>query len=389
MIVTVLALFWAFAQEDDPLSEHTLTTGGAPAVVVTAPAPAAAVPRSAELAASALGSDVERVAATQAAIELLYQRRYKEARAAFDALNTRYPTSGIGPVGVVLIYQALMFENFDFRYEGQYKVAADQARKQLAAGAKEPGNDALEAFLGAGLAGVEAIFALRKNEVLAALDRALAGMRLLEKTKALAPDFRDTLVGDGMYLYWRSVVTRSSKLLPDFPDRRAEGLALLQRAEIESVFMGPGASLSLAYSYIEERQLAAALDSCLSLRTRYPANVINNLTLGRIYTSMRRYDEALRVYDTVVRDDPRTQRVHYFRGLVLARQGRYAEAARAYEAYIAFLEVPAELRSQALYRLGTVYEKLGDTRARSAYQQAVTGSGNEAARRALARMGGR
>ncbi|MFN7143566.1 MAG: tetratricopeptide repeat protein, partial [Myxococcota bacterium] len=342
---------------------------------------------SSEVAAAALGTDVPRVEATRAAIELLYQRRYKEARKAFDALTARYPTSGIGPLGAALIWQGLMFENFDFRYEGQYRVAYDAARAQLAAGAKEPGNDALEAFIGAGLQGLDAIWALRKGEVLTALDRAISGMRGLERTKALAPAFKDALLGDGMYLYWRSVVTRSSRLLPDFPDRRAEGLALMKRAEAESVFLGAGASLSLAYAYIEERQLAHALDRSLAIRMRYADNVMNNMTLGRVYTSLRRYDDALRVYDEVLADEPKNQRVHYFRGVVLARTGRYAEAARAYHHYVGFREVPGPLRSQAWYRLGTVYEQLGDPRrAHAAFEQAVATGGNEAARRALDRM---
>ncbi len=387
MIAALLAFGLAWAQEDDPLSEHTVGSVVSPAIEVEPPTLDTPVPVASQVAAAALGADVAQVEATRAALELLYERRYKEARKAFDALTTRYPTSGIGPVGVALLYQALMFENFDFRYEQPYRLAADQAKSQLALGAKEPGNDAFEAFLGAGLAAVDAILALRKGEYVGALDRALYAMRLLDRTKQLAPGFADTRLGDGMYLYWRTVVTKSSSLLPDFPDKRAEGLAFMRQAETEAVFLAPGATLTLAYAYIEERKLQSALDRSLALRMRYADNVINNMTIGRVYTSLRRYPDALRVYDEVLGDDPHNQRVHYFRGIVLARAGKPTDALKAFQTYVGFRDVPAPLRSAAWFRIGATYETLkDDKRAIAAYEQAMKAHKHEAARRAITRL---
>lgn len=386
MILALVASFFAFAEDDDPLSEHTVGTAEAPAVEVETPALDTPVPVVSELAARILGADVALVDATRAGLELIYQRRYKEARARFDTLTEQFPTSGVGPVGAALLYQALMFENFDFRYERPYRLAAQSARDQLALGAKVPGNEAFEAFLRAGLSAVDAILALRKGEPLTALDRALVAMRELERTKQLAPDFVDARLGDGMYLYWRTIVTRSSKLLPDFPDKRAEGLALMRDAEANGIFLAPGASLTLAYAYIEERQLQNALDRTLAIRMKYADNVINNLTLGRVYTSLRRYPDALRVFDEVLGDDPSNQRVHYFRGLALGRAGMHADAARCYQVYLGFRDVPEPLRGQGYYRLGATWERLGDAaKARAAYELGAK-HGNTSARRAVARL---
>lgn len=385
MILAFFAASLALAQDDD-LAEHTVGTAGAVPVAVEAPTLDTPVPVESQIAAKILGSDVAKVDATRSAIALLYARRYKEAKASFDALTTRYPTSGIGPVGVALLYQALMFENFDFRYERQYTLAAEAGRKQLALGAKEPGDEAFESFLGAGLAAVDAILALRKGEIVAALDRAIGAMTLLEKTKKAAPDFADARLGDGMYLYWRTVVTRSSSLLPDGADRRAEGIALMRDAEKNAVFLGPGATLTLAYAYIEERQLPSALDRLLAIRMSYADNVIANLTLGRVYTSLRRYPDALRVFDEVLADDRDNQRVHYFRGITLGRAGRHAEAAGAFQTYVGFADPPAALKGPAYYRLGAAWEHVGDrTRALAAYAEGER-LGNAAARKALARM---
>jgi tetratricopeptide (TPR) repeat protein len=384
----------AAAPGDDPddLAENTIT-GAAPAAVPIAdpsavpPAAAASWAATSRLAADALGADVALVDATRSVVELVYRRKYKDARKALDGIEARFPGSGVSPTGMVFLYQALMFENYDFRYEKQYRLASAAARAELTAAAERSGNDAFESFLLAGLLGVDAIHAMRKEEFVVALGGALDAMRALDRTKTLAPGFKDTLLGDGMYLYWRSVVTRSSAVLPDFADRRAEGIALMRQAEEEATFLGPAASLAAAFAYVEERALPLALERGIAIRLRYPDNVIGNMTLGRIYTSMRRYDDALRMYAEVLEDDPANQRSHYFRGLVLARTGRGDDARKAYLLYLGFKDPPAELRGQAWYRLGALYNAAGELpKARSAYEQAVAASRNEAARRALARL---
>ena len=58
--------------------------------------------------ARVLNMDVKFVATCYDAVQLVYNRRYSEAKAAFEAAQRRYPDSALGPIGKVLIYQALM-----------------------------------------------------------------------------------------------------------------------------------------------------------------------------------------------------------------------------------------------------------------------------------------
>lgn len=383
-------------EDEDDLGENTITGARPPVPPPVAGAEQVAAikvpdarPYAAESyrAAAALNSSVEMVDGCRSAIELIYLRRYKDARRSLEALTTKYPTSGIGPVGFILIYQALMFENYDYRYEKQYRMAYDQARAQLQAGLEQPGNEAFENFLLAGTLGVDAIHAMRKGEFLGALSRAYEATRALDATKKAAPDFIDTRLGDGMYLYWRSAVTLNNKLLPQFEDRRVEGIARMREAEEGGAFVSPGASLALTYTHIEERDLALALDRALHVRLSYPDNVIGNMTLGRIYTSLRRYEQALRLYGEVLVDEPANQRAHYHRGVVLGRLGRYDDAREALDTYVAFREVPKDSRGQALYRIGALYLRQKQTdKAESYFRQAVAASRNESAKRALERI---
>lgn len=320
------------------------------------------------------------------AVELVYRRRYKEARQAFEQLDKEYPSVALGPVGLVLIYQALMFENLDYRYEAAYKMAFNQARTRLGQGTTQPGYDAPEWFLLAGMLGVDAIHQLRLGEHMAALARAYEAIKALDHVREAAPLFVDARLGDGMYLYWRTVVATRSPIVPRFEDRRAEGIDLLHRVEREGVLLGPAATLAMSFSYMEERRPDAALSSCNFAAKQYPDNVINLMTTGRVLHAMKREDEALAVYSRVLTVAPDNQRVHYLMGAALAGKGDLDGAEREWSAYVAFAEVAPYYRAQALNRLGLLYEQRGDTpTARSKWAEAVRLVDNKDARRSLSR----
>jgi tetratricopeptide (TPR) repeat protein len=400
--------FAAWAQEttdadDDDLHENTVSGPRLPPPKSGKPIPKAeddaddgidrskyaGMPYAAEsyIAAEILKVDVAFADKCRKAIDLIYQRNYKDARTAFDALTAEYPTTGIGPSGMAIIFQALMFENFDFRYEKQYEQAYTTARKQIDAGLKTPGNEAIEYFLLAGMTGIDAIHVMRKGQYVAAFGKALDAIKALKSCKDAAPAFVDPWLGDGMYYYWRTIVVAQSKLLPKVEDKRDEGFALMRKAEKEGVFLGPAATLGLIYSYIEEREMSSAKSKYVRGYRLYPDNVINNMTGGRIYTATRDFPIALRAYADVLRVAPDNQRVHYHRGIVYFRQGEMASAEQEYKAYLAFRDIPADYRGQTLYRLGTVAERQKNlTQAKWYYDQAIKTNGSKASKKRLEKL---
>lgn len=338
-------------------------------------------------AAAALQADIALMETVRVAVDRIYARDYAAAEVQLGALTRDHPATGIGPLGLALVWQARMFEEMDFRWEAEYRRDFTLAREQVSAGLARPGGDAFEHFVLAGALGLDAIHNVRRGELLTALGRAIDGMGHLERVRELAPAFVDVVVGDGLYLYWRTVVTRQSALLPDFPDRRAEGLAHLERAEREAFLLGPGASLAIAYSAMEEHDLTAALARCEKGRAAYPDNVINLITRGRVLSSMGRQAHALAAFDEVRARAPDNQRVHYHRGVTLTRLRRYAEAEAALRTYLAFPDPTPESRGQAWYQLGRVHDRQRQAEsARAAYVRAVETSGHPLARQALARL---
>jgi tetratricopeptide (TPR) repeat protein len=334
-----------------------------------------------------LGLHPEYVDGVRAGLHLMYQRDYKGVREHFAELDQRFPGTGISPVADTLVWQALMLENFDYKYDSQYWVTTRRARVELEAALDTPGNKGWEHFLMAGIVGIEAIHTMRQGRYLPALQLALDAMAQAGKAKAAAPEFTDLLLADGMYNYWRTVVTQNSRVLPDFGDFRMEGLEQMRTVESEGVFLGPPASLALAFSYLEERELKAALSAVARNARPYPDNIINNLLLGQVNTYMRRYRSAMEAFDRILAVDPDNKRVRYWRGVTLLRSGRSPEAEQELLTYLAFEYLEEHQRAGGHYRLGQAYYRQKRyAEAEAEFKKAVKLSKHKGAKASLDRM---
>ena len=279
-----------------------------------------------------------------------------------------------------------MIENFDFKYSDQYEVAFTETKHRLDAELKEPGNEAWEQFLLGGMLGLDAIHTMRNGNFVSSLAKGFDAIRALDRCKELAPEFKDVLLGDGIYNYWRSVVTMHSKVLPSFGDHRQEGIEQMMEAEHHGIFVRAPASLSLAFSYLEERELKRALGYSLKASRHYPDNVINNLFQARIYVYMRNYSSAERVLKGILETVPDNERSHYYLAIVYARTQRLPDAKQELDVYLAFDLIP-EYEAQAHYRQGNILFRMKDyDQAERCYKEAWKADKHKGAKRRLARM---
>jgi tetratricopeptide (TPR) repeat protein len=320
-------------------------------------------------------------------LKFIYLRDYKGATNHFAAFERDYPDSAIAAAVQTMVWQARMLENFDFQYEAQYWVASAKARRDLEHALSVEGNEAWEHFLRAGVVGIESIHLMRTAHYLKALQLAFEAVDEAEQVRELAPDFTDLALADGMYNYWRTVVTQNSKVLPDFGDNRAEGIAQMRSVETGGIFLGPPTTLALAFTWIEEGDMKAAINSCLKNKRRYPDNIINNLVTGTTYVYMRKYRQAQETFDAILEIDPNNRRVFYWRGVAKMRRGRYEGALSDLNHYIAFDYMEDYQRSQAYYRLGqTHYRQNEFAEAEQAYKDAVKVDGHKSAKGSLERI---
>jgi tetratricopeptide (TPR) repeat protein len=399
MITTWLALAApGWAQEEEEPADVTHSESELPAlarepsvapldVALVGPVQDGEFPAEAYRAAEALHVQPAFAHGVQTGLDLVYRRDYSGARDHFAGLDAAFPDTVSRSLGDVVVWQALMLENFDYRYDKQYWTASKQARADLAKAEGIPGNEAWEALVRATVVGIESIHTMRQESYLPALQLAFQSMNAIEACRAAAPEFVDLKLADGIYNYWRTVVTMQSKLLPDFGDHRVEGIEQMRLVEQHGVFIAPLASLALAYTWLEEGDAEKALAATQVNRARYPDNVINNTMAGMVLHQLRRYDEAITAYDRILAADPKNDRVHYWRGVTFLKTSRLAEAETELKRYLESAFLDKWQRSYGLYRLGQVQGRLEHyAEAMKYYQEAIAIDGNKSAKTARDRL---
>ena len=266
----------------------------------------------------------------------LYERDYKQLHGILNTVRVKYPDSGVAPVGRALMWQVLMLENFDFKYQKQYKTSFGIARQQLEQAMLVPGNDAWETFLMGAILGVDAIHELRKEDFLAAINQGYEAVKFIERAKGKAPLFVDSQLGDGLWLYWRSLIASNVPGIPTFSDERKKGIEMMQKAEKESVFLRPAASHALTYTWIEERKMKLALETARMLRNAYPNNVINLQVLGRVEMYNKKYKDSEYTFQKVLTISPKNERAHFYLARLYLRMKKYKEAEKEINIYLKF-----------------------------------------------------
>ena len=266
----------------------------------------------------------------------LYLRDYKGLHGVLEQVKTQYPDSGVAPVGRALMWQVLMLENFDFKYERQYKNSFDIAVQDLERASVQAGNDAWENFLMGAILGVDAIHELRKEDFLDAINQGYEAMKFIDMAKRQAPYFVDSQLGDGLWLYWRSLIASNVPGVPIFTDERAKGIEMMQLAERESVFLRPASSHALVYTWIEERKMKTALMTAQHLQDSYPNNVINLQVLGRVQMYQKQYKNSEKSFQRVLLLSPKNQRSHFYLARLYMRMKEYPKAESHIDRYLKF-----------------------------------------------------
>ena len=287
-------------------------------------------------------------------MESLYLRDYKRLHQVVEDVRVKYPGSGVSPVGKALMWQVLMLENFDFAYEMQYKNSFDVAKQELEQAMLTPGNDAWESFLLGAILGVDAIHELRKEDFIDAINRGYEAMSFIEKAKKQAPYFVDSQLGDGLWLYWRSLIASNVPGVPVFKDERQTGIQMMLLAEKESVFLRPAASHALVYTWIEERKMKTALLTADHLQSFYPNNVINLQVLGRVQMYNSMLPQAESSFKKVLQISPQNQRVHYYLARLYLQMKKYKQAEKEISTYLTFPLAPYQA-GYAYYFQGQIF----------------------------------
>jgi len=301
-----------------------------------------------------LGVPRPEFAAAQEGLDLVYQRRYAEALEIFEIAGIDFPDSPLGPVGRAVAYQSWMFENYDYKWDGAFKTEVAEAGQRFKAVRRQRDRKSWNQFLEAVMLGLEAMYDIRHLEYLSAFNQAWDALELIKKVQRAEPDFKDPQLALGLYNYWRTVFTETVDGLPKFGDKRALGIKQMLEAKEGGLLAPAPASLCLTYSYMEQENWAAAEKEGNWAHERYPTNLINEMTLGRVYRGAKKWEKSLAAFANIQRFAPENTRVLWHIGETWYKSRK--DNRKAFDAFKAYLESgPAkEYRAHAQYRLGQV-----------------------------------
>lgn len=296
----------------------------------------------------------------QEGMELIYQRRMGDALDVFESTAIDFPDSPLGPLGIAIVYQAIMFENYDFSLDKAYLQESAEAQKRFDRVARSRDKKAWNLFLLAVHQGVSAMYHVRHNDYLTGFNLAWEALENVKKVERMAPEFHDVQLALGLYNYWRTAYTEKIDFLPKFGEHRAEGLAQMLHAKENGLLAPAPASLALTYSYMESKDYDAALKEALWARERYPTSVLNEMTISRVYRHLKKFDEALGALKIAQEIAPECARLWWQVGETHYKSRRNNEEAKS--AFLKYLESDPlpEYTAHALYRLGLVERRQRD-----------------------------
>ncbi|RMD97745.1 MAG: tetratricopeptide repeat protein [Deltaproteobacteria bacterium] len=311
---------------------------------------------------SRFGASSEEIETLEKGLDLILHRRYEEAMALFQAYGRKNPYAIIAPIGESLIHQARMYEENHFRFTKAYEEARDRALDLLE---KRAPVTAWYHFQKASVHGIEGLFKVRQEKWFAALREGLTAINALEKGLERDPEFFDARLGTGIYLYAKSVLGRKSWLIP-FSDRRAEGIREIEIAIEKGSLLTDISKVSLALIYLNERKPARGIELIRPLREEYPENVMIRMLLGRIYMESRRYTEAIREFQDLLRIEAGQTRALYYLGRCYLFQRKARDRRKSLDQAQQYLErflatgPEKKWQAYANYRLGQVEERRGN-----------------------------
>jgi tetratricopeptide (TPR) repeat protein len=256
-------------------------------------------------------------------------------------------------------YQVRNLENFDFRFDPPYLLWEEKGRKIALKIARDPQAAPWDLLVAGGTLGVSGFYRAHNSKWFAALRDSSTTFHTMEKSYRKDPKLADALLGLGLYDYWRSHFTRKLRFLPFFPDRRKEGIEKLTKAKNESEFSSLLAELALAFIDFQEKRYQQVLETTGRLLKRYPQNTILRMLQGETLISMKKYQEGVKEFETILSIDPSITKSYLFIGMAYAKEGKNREKAQEY--LNKFLEAeptaPSHWRRPAIERLKKLEKK--------------------------------
>ncbi len=188
---------------------------------------------------------------------LVMERRYGEARAVFNDIESRHPDSALPSLGRLLVFMTHSLEEGapEAELEKGFKGEFRKNVKAVKALEKQETLSAWDHFLLGGSYGVRGLYELERHRYLAAFLHGLKALGHFKTVRRLDPEIHDVYFATGIYKYFRSVKTRYLWFLPLIEDQREAGVGEVRLALARGHFSVPACKIALVVLAEKEGKL--------------------------------------------------------------------------------------------------------------------------------------
>lgn len=247
----------------------------------------------------------------RAGIDLTIRQEYDSARVVFQMISRGDPRNPAGSLfeAGVLQTQAMDYEELMPKPEFDSLIArsTDLSEEMIE---RNPDSPWGHFFLGTAL-GNEALARAQQGDWFGAAMKAFSSASSLEDALERDSMLVDAYAGMGTYYYWKSRRLDFLMWLPFVPDRREEGIRLLEICAAKGLYSRYAALSSLVSIYLDAEAYDRAAERAMEALDRYPENRIFLWGLatafersGRTRDAIGAYQRLLAILENDIRPNP-------------------------------------------------------------------------------------
>ncbi len=216
-------------------------------------------------------------------IEKIIDQNYDEARTIFNQLDKARRDL---PLGKIYLAATEIAESFDyekpFNHNLIYKYL-NEAKKISERRLKENETEIWNNYFIALTEGYTAYYEALNGNWLTAFSQGFKSVSYFEDCLDIDNNFYEALIAVGTFKFWRSKKTEFINWLPFVPDEKENGIELLKKASLMSVYNSYLAVHSLIWIYIEQEEYKLAIELAEKFIKEYPKSRIFKWGLARAY----------------------------------------------------------------------------------------------------------
>lgn len=268
----------------------------------------------------------------QQGLESILDRHYEAAEEIFSELQRNFPGHPIGLLGKMAIYQARMYENFDWKYQQDFEKAAQENHQLSRATLNNKRSRPKDLLAAAASFALESYHEARKDNFLKALNLTNQVARCLNRIRAQDPHLEEThdrLLGLGLYDYWKSVAVLKFRFIPMlwlYQDRRERGLARVNEVIQQGPYLAPVAKLAKAMILLEKNEHRQGIELARGFLKEHPRNIIMKNFLGIFLVKDKQFNPAEKIFAQIRREAPEVHLPSYYAGVMAHHRGRLSQA---------------------------------------------------------------